>query len=118
MNDNGNGKTWGVIKEVDRTLLDVRFSMYTSLFAELSLRLEQTSPTKCLAVPFCDIKIAETARSGLRKLFSKSNPREITMVVREMDDAVLLLVGWSSRRGKGLKGVVRTRRKVSEDCEE
>lgn len=121
MSDNGNGneRAWGQIKEVDRTLMDVGRSAYAPLFTELSLRLEQTSPTKCLAVPFTSSGDAERAAADLQKLFRKTNPREISLVVCEVDDdSTLLLAGWAKRKGKGLKGVCRSRRKVTDDYEE
>ncbi len=112
-------KSWGEIKEVDRYLVSIKNIAWRELFDELRLRLERTSSSKTLLVPFGEVALARSAMICLRKQFKYAMPGEVMVGIGEHDDGAVLEVSWKSRDHSLNAGRPHTgRRKVTDDYEE
>ncbi len=100
MTDNGNGNEWLSLKEVD--LRDMpspkaRASVWTTLYEEIALRLEQTNGMNALAFEFDSYRIANNGRNQARVHFNKDYCKKyIKTAVRKHPGGATLYVA----RGK------------------
>lgn len=84
-----NGRPWGPIREIDADMIPPARTVgkWFELYADLNMRLEQTSRAFALVIPFPSLKEAQNARTAMRKYFTeRMGQGSIELSARKQDD--------------------------------